>query len=162
MDGLVIGFMLLGCLAFMARGLLRSFVYDSDFTGTSAQKYKSVLLIIGAWGVFIVPGLAVLGRFYQDLQNMAVIVGIAFILLGIAVVWLGFNEWRHPTAGTKWANYLLLIGFVLFTLWQGFELQTFYQENGHMGSIKGLLFLTIGLVAIGISIRRIRSPHLHT
>jgi hypothetical protein len=143
-----------GIITFWGGILLGAFVKEAKNTGTSAWKWKNILLIAGSVALFIVIGCKSLWDYYQGAEIHDLIYGLLGFYFGPLMIWDGISELRQSNQRPKTEAFsgvitgmILIVAFGALAIFQSTENSPF--------SFRDLIIVGFGMYILFFSIHKI-------
>ena len=153
MSSLIDAVLIIGIVALLTGLLLGVFSETSKVRGTTAWKWRTILLIIGGAGLLMTIGVVSLWEYYHESQASDLIYGLFGIYFGFLMVWTNVRELRQVNRSSKMKAISGIISGMIFSIAYGLLAIFQFQEDGSF-SFQNLLFVGIGIWLLTISMRK--------
>ena len=153
MSSLIDAVLIIGIVAFLTGLLLGIFSKNSKARGTTAWKWRNILLIIGGAGLFTTIGGVSLWEYSQELHISDLIYGLFGLYFGFLMMWTSVGELRQINRSSKMKAISGIISGTIFSIAYGLLIILQFQEEGSL-SFQNLLFVGIGIWLLTISMRK--------
>ena len=153
MSSLIDAVLIIGIVAFLTGLLLGIFSKNSKARGTTAWKWRNILLIIGGAGLFTTIGGVSLWEYSQESQTGDLILGLFGLYVGFLTMWTSASELRQVNRSSKMKAISGIISGMIFSIAYGLLAIFQFQEDGSF-SFQNLLFVGIGIWLLTISMRK--------
>ncbi|MBK7894616.1 MAG: hypothetical protein WAS33_09295 [Candidatus Promineifilaceae bacterium] len=154
MSSLIDAVLFIGIVAFFTGLLLGVFSKSSKVRGTTAWKWRNILLIIGGTGLFMAFGGVSLWDYSQESQISDLIYGLLGFYFGPLMIWDSISELRQSNQRPKTEAFSGVITGMVFIVAFG-ALAIFQSTENSPFSFRDLIFVGFGVYILFFSIHKI-------